>query len=185
METLKDIGECISCGKKSSQTLLNRDHLYPKCMIGPGKLKYSETAHPFYQVVYQDNNLYRMCIEDHDRLDSKKCASFLGLTTEDNSFKSTNRLKDIYRGDPVALVLFLMDNYPITGNRKLFDRQIYCITETNALFIKKAKGLNGEFPEYLRTGYQEAAKLAKDFNKKLASLQPPSFVIGLPSYYMA
>ncbi|OGE71280.1 hypothetical protein A2617_02020 [Candidatus Daviesbacteria bacterium RIFOXYD1_FULL_41_10] len=116
-----------------------------------------------------------MCLDHHTALDMGKTNAFLGLPSDD--IEVVRAVGKVNRGDPEALIQFLIENYPITTDRKYFEAQIAAMLRTNALFAETIKYLNGEFCLELKTRYQKAAVLALVFNKKLRELTPPPFVL--------
>ncbi|MDO8498185.1 MAG: hypothetical protein Q7S44_00100 [bacterium] len=167
---------CIQCGQvldgKDRGTL---DHYIPLCVTGSEAERKKGIDHPFITVVNDPHNLFRVCCEgEHADLDAKKTAAFLGYDPEGDdvqAYLAKIGQPGTERGDPVALVQFLMDNYPITADPRFRIVQIRGMITVNNLLRRTAYGLNGELHPDLKARYYKAAALIGPFNRRLNSLR--------------
>ena len=195
VKSLGKLNFCLKCGKKADKAVfLDVDHLYPKCMLGPRRKRSSMGSHPFKAVVYQQANRFTLCRPEHEELDRQKCGTFLEILIKGPSGKEFSQsaelgqsLEDPQRGNPVALVEFLIDNYPITDNPEYFPWQISCMVRTNEIYQVILNQLNGCIYPELRARYHRSGLLVTEFNKKLVALPAPEYhpmvdFIGVNTY---
>lgn len=166
---------CIKCGKvlddKDKGTI---DHYIPLCVIGSKSARKNKINNPFYTVVNDPHNLFRICSEEeHDQLDDRKVAAFLELDSTDSvkEYLAKIRKPSILRGNPVALIEFLMKEYPVTEHPRFRVVQIRRMVTTNNRFRRTAYQLNGELDPDLKEKYHQAATLVGPFNRYLHSLR--------------
>lgn len=165
---IKPVSICVECGKDRRQVKLNRDHFYPQCMIGPYKSRAS-SDNPFRLVVYHSYNVFPMCEVEHQALDREKTSAFLHQSEDKGNGFSCRGVNDPNRGDPVALIRFLIVHYPLSSNPTQLELQVRRMMFINNLFINTALNLNGELSLDLRARYRQAAELTAEYNQKLQS----------------
>lgn len=152
---LDQIGICLVCGAHDFEVSLERDHAFPRSMARKPNL--GKIQNPFHDVIFSRYNVFRLCHEHHRGIDNKKNPAF-----SSDGFVTLN---------PVRLLTFLLNEYPITKNRKYRDIQIENLLKTNERFVEVAINLNGELPKDLVDKYQDAIDVAKQFKEKLESLK--------------
>lgn len=166
---------CVICGRVLEGNVRGTiDHYIPFCVTGSEAERKEGVKHPLLTVVRDPNNLYRICTEEeHSELDREKTGAFLGYNPEDDvrSYLAKIALPGTMRGDPVALIQFLRENYPITNKGRYRRVQIRRMVTINNLFKRVALSLNGELDPALKERYQEAASLVPPFNRYLNSLR--------------
>ncbi len=174
---------CIICGKVlDSSERGTIDHYIPLCVTGSHNERSRGIENPFLEVVKDPNNLFKICSKEaHDDKDNDKIAAFLGLTPNDNPHCYLEKIGAPHtrRGDPVALIKYLMENYPITPNIRFRRAQIRRMITINNQFRSVAYKLNGDLDHDLTVKYHNAAALIGDFNRKLHSLRPSNDLSAL------
>ena len=147
---------CLFCGASRSEKKLEHEHVFPRSMAKkPDSIKKSK--HPFKRVVYDNlTNVFIVCEKEHKDIDSRKAMAF-----SRDGFTTLN---------PIGLITFLMEEYPLTSNMRYYDLQLKNMIATNGRFIDTVKNLNGELPKDLVTRYQDAISAAEKFSEKLEGL---------------
>lgn len=145
------INTCLVCGDNSYEVFLERDHAFPRSMVNKPDL--GRIRSPFREVVYNRYNVFRMCHRHHWDVDNRKTLAF-----SSNGFITL---------DPVGLLIFLMEQYPLTENEKYRPTQIDNLLKTNARFMDAVRNLNGELPRDLVRKYHDAGEVALEFERRL------------------
>lgn len=178
---------CIQCGKVLDDGDKGTiEHYIPLCVIGSKSERKAGINHPLITVVNDPHNLFRICNEEeHQAIDSRKVAAFLGLDPADSvqTYLAKIRQPSIKRGDPVALIEFLMKEYPVTCHPKFRAVQIRRMITVNNRFRKVAYHLNGELDLDLKDEYHKAAALVGPFNRYLHSLRSLPVDLGSNNWY--
>lgn len=147
---------CIYCGKTSDEVEINRDHYYPQVLGRRPKKR--ETKRFFKPLIHSTLDIFPLCLEHHTDIDREKIDAL--------------RARGKYRSlNPVGLVEFLRENYPITTNPRYYDLQIGAMIESNRTFVDLIRNMNGELPKVLRYKYINAMSCAEDYIKYLESLK--------------
>lgn len=150
IETVHNIGVCLSCGASKYQTKLDKDHFFPRSMLTQPNLPEIDVQHhPLRKVVMNRANLFVFCRSDHEEFEIKKQTAFGG--------------PEYRKVDPEGLLNFLREEYPITQDPKHFIPQLNCMIQTTERFVTVATHLNGELPGDLKKRYQVAAYDALSF----------------------
>ncbi len=183
VETLKDIRCCFVCGE-SNEGLLNIDHRRPKSLIYVPKIGKSSVeimamkkAHPFYETVYDNSNLYSVDLKHHREADSEKIDRFLGawkFRQWDDPETIQEYLESLHRGEPAALEQWLFRNYPWSRHPFYFEKQRRMNYRSNILFQQGVEKSEGYFPDFYVEKCRQAASLARQHNQQLHCMPSPS-----------
>lgn len=142
---LDRVGRCVGCDTPRNRTLLDVDHYLPQCLYKqPDSVDPSQN--PFKGVVANWRNKFVLCRKScHEPVDADKTRFFRGT--------NGNKL------DPVALIYFLWESYPLTGNPRFRTSQLSSMIETETGFIAVVGRLNGGFPLISFEGMKKPQKL--------------------------
>ncbi len=146
---------CTQCG---SEQEINFDHFLPQCLAGPRSMP-DRNTHPFFDVVYQEFNVFPFDFKHHADIDKYKISAFLGQ--EEWSAARIKYLESPHRGHPIPLAKELT-KYPISRDRNLRERQIFCLAVTIDAYVDAVSSLDGYFTEAQEEDYTESAAILEE-----------------------
>lgn len=146
---------CLACGVSDPEADLHYDHFFPRVMAH----RPMRSSHPLRGVVHSASNIFVLCREHHTKVDNGKI----------NTFRGNLNYRHI---NPVGLVKFLMECYPITRDPRYFEMQVGAMIEANEIFMETVLNLTPRlFKKSLIPKYLEATVYANQFITRLKELE--------------
>ncbi len=168
IETAKNIGACVHCGIAVDE---DHDHFFPRMLLGPK----GDTGvrNELKKIVYNPYNKFPLCEEIHDEIDRGKYWHFLQIGSIKDGRELNHLIHSPSRGDPVALLRFLQDEYPITNDPRYYNLQVEAMIKNLDVFIKTVRELNGSLDPELKLRYKASLEPASDFKTYLKNRPIP------------